>query len=146
MFEGYYWIILFIVLLVVEILTLGLTTIWFAIGALGAGLASLVTDSLVIQIIVFVVVSVATLIFTRPLVKKHFNNSRVATNANRYIGESGMVIEDINTLTATGRVEVKGQEWAAKTADPEGKLAKGTTIVVKGIEGVNFIVEEKEKI
>ncbi len=144
MFSGYYWIILFIILLVVEILTLGLTTIWFAIGALAAALASFLTDSVAVQIVIFLIVSGATLFFTRPLVKKHFNNSRTPTNADSFVGQTGIVIEDIDTLKAQGRVEVKGHEWAAKTSDPEGHLAKGTTVIVKEIRGVNFIVEVKE--
>lgn len=142
--ESYYWIILFLVLIVIEALTMGLTTIWFAGGALVAFLVSLTGLNLAVQVTVFIVVSVILFIFTRPIAKKHFNNSIVRTNAQSLIGEQGIVIEDIDTLAAKGRVDVKGQEWAAKTENPEGKIAKGKTVEILEIKGVHLVVKERE--
>ncbi|MFV0363416.1 MAG: NfeD family protein [Suipraeoptans sp.] len=141
----YFWLIAFIVLFVIEILTLGLTTIWFAGGSLAAFIAQLLGANLIIQIIVFVVVSVVLLVFTRPIVKKHFNNNRTLTNAESLKGESGTVMETIDTLRAVGRVNVKGREWAAKTEDPEGVIQVGQKIIVKEIKGVHLIVTNKEE-
>ena len=140
-----YWLAIFIVLLVIEIITMGLTTIWFAGGALMALAAGLLGFGNTVQIVVFVVVSALLLILTRPLAVKYFNQERLKTNAESLIGQRELVIEDIDTLEARGRVEIRGQEWAAKTDEPDGKLAKNTVVVVNGIQGVKLIVRAREE-
>lgn len=143
--ELYYWLIAFAVLLVIEVFTLGLTTIWFAAGSLVAFIAGSLGANLAIQIGLFVVVSVVLLIFTRPLARKYFNKSRVQTNVASLTGQEGVVIEAIDTLKAQGRVSVKGQEWAARTRDSAGLIAVDKTIVIEGVEGVHLIVKEREE-
>lgn len=140
-----YWLAIFIILLVIEIITMGLTTIWFAGGALMALAAGLLGFGNTVQIVVFVVVSALLLILTRPLAVKYFNQERLKTNAESLIGQRALVIEDIDTLEARGRVEIRGQEWAAKTDEPDGKLAKNTVVVVNGIQGVKLIVRAREE-
>ena len=140
-----YLLAIFIVLLVIEIITMGLTTIWFAGGALMALAAGLLGFGNTVQIVVFVVVSALLLILTRPLAVKYFNQERLKTNAESLIGQRALVIEDIDTLEARGRVEIRGQEWAAKTDEPDGKLAKNTVVVVNGIQGVKLIVRAREE-
>lgn len=140
-----YWLAIFIILLVIEIITMGLTTIWFAGGALMALAAGLLGFGNTVQIVVFVVVSAFLLILTRPLAVKYFNQERLKTNAESLIGQRALVIEDIDTLEARGRVEIRGQEWAAKTDEPDGKLAKNTVVVVNGIQGVKLIVRAREE-
>lgn len=136
------WLILFVLLLIVEILTMGLTTIWFAAGALVAILVSVIGFSLPVQVIVFLVVSVVTLILTRPLVMKYFNKDRLRTNADRLIGQQAVVLEEIDTLRAKGRVEINGQEWSAKTSDPDMVIPEGKTVLVEAIQGVKLVVKE----
>ncbi|MDO4473328.1 MAG: NfeD family protein [Eubacteriales bacterium] len=136
------WLILFVLLLIVEILTMGLTTIWFAAGALVAILASVIGFSLPVQVIVFLIVSVVTLILTRPLVMKYFNKDRLRTNADRLIGQQAVVLEEIDTLRAKGRVEINGQEWSAKTSDPDMVIPEGRTVLVEAIQGVKLVVKE----
>lgn len=138
------WLIIFIVLLVIEIITMGLTTIWFAGGALMALLMAFIGFGLPAQIGVFLVVSVALLILTRPVAVKFFNTERQKTNAESLIGYTALVTEDINTIKAAGRVEVNGQEWAAKTDEPDGRIEKDAVVVVEGIQGVKLIVRKKE--
>lgn len=140
-----YWLILFVILLLIEIFTMGLTTIWFAGGALVAFVAGVLGFGLTVQIIVFIVVSVLLLILTRPLAVKYFNKERQKTNAESLIGQHALVLEDIDTLKACGRVEVRGQEWSAKTDEPDGKIAKNTVVVIDGIQGVKLIVRAKEE-
>lgn len=140
-----YWLVLFVILLIIEIFTMGLTTIWFAGGALAAFAAGMLGFGIVVQGIVFVVVSVVLLVMTRPLAVKYFNQERKKTNAEVLIGQQALVLEDIDTLQAVGRVEIGGQEWSAKTDDPNGKIAKNTVVVVEGIQGVKLIVREKEE-
>lgn len=142
--ETMYWVIIFIVLLIIEIFTMGLTTIWFAGGALAAFLMGIIGFGTVIQVLVFVAVSIGLLIVTRPIALKYFNKERQKTNAESLIGQQALVIEDIDTLHAKGLVEVNGQEWSAKTDDPEGCIKKHLVVTVEGIQGVKLIVKVKE--
>ena len=139
------WLALMAVLLIIEIMTLGLTTIWFAGGALAAMAAGLIGFGTGIQILVFLVVSVLLLVLTRPIAVKYFNQERQKTNAESLIGQQALVLEDIDTLQAAGLVEVRGQEWSAKTDEPNGKIAKNKVVVIEGIQGVKLIVREKEE-
>lgn len=97
-----------------------------------------------IQAVVFLAVSIVLLVMTRPIAVKYFNQERQKTNAESLIGHTALVIEDINTLKSTGRVEINGQEWSAKTDEPDGEIGKDTVVVVEGIQGVKLIVREKE--
>lgn len=139
-----YWLILFIIFLIAEIATMGLTTIWFAGGALVAGLLSRFEVEPVVQIFVFLVVSIALLILTRPIAKKYFNQDRQKTNADRLIGQKAIVFEQIDTLRGTGRVEVNGMEWSARTVDANGIIEKGTVVVIESIQGVKLVVKQEE--
>ena len=140
-----YWLILFVVLLIVEIFTMGLTTIWFAAGALAAFLVGMLGLGLPVQAATFIVVSVILFVVTRPIAVRFFNQEREKTNVEGLIGQQGLVKQDIDTLQATGQVEVRGQEWSARTEAPDGQILKGTTVVVDGIQGVRLIVREKEE-
>lgn len=139
------WLGLFVLFLVIEIITMGLTTIWFAGGALVAFLMAVLGLGPAVQIVVFTIVSLALLAVTRPLAMKYFNQERQKTGAELLIGQKALVIEDIDTLAAKGRVEVRGQEWAAKTDAPDGKISKNTVVVVDGIQGVKLIVRNGEE-
>ena len=90
------WLAILIIMVVVEIATMGLTTIWFAGGALAAFIACAAGAVLPVQIILFFGVSCVLLAFTRPIVKKRFNQDRVRTNAELLIGEKGIVLETID--------------------------------------------------
>ena len=136
------WLSLFVLFLVIEIITMGLTTIWFAGGALVAFLVAVLGLGLGVQIIIFAIVSLALLAVTRPLAMKYFNQER---QAELLIGQKALVIEEIDTLSSKGRVEVRGQEWAAKTDAPEGKIPKNAIVVVEGIQGVKLIVRNGEE-
>ncbi len=141
--EMIFWLIVFVVLLLIEIATMGLTTIWFAGGALVAFLASYIGFGIVVQVLVFLIVSILLLVLTRPLAVKFFNKDRQKTNAESLIGQKAVVKEAINTLQATGRVEVNGMEWSAKTEESD-IIATDTVVVIKGIQGVKLIVEKEE--
>ncbi len=124
---------------------MGLTTIWFAGGALVAFLVAVLGLGLGVQIIIFAIVSLALLAVTRPLAVKYFNQERQKTNAESLIGQQALVTEDIDTIKAKGQVEIRGQIWSAKTDDPEGKIPKNTVVVVNGIQGVKLIVHAREE-
>lgn len=141
--EMIFWLVLFVVLLVVEIATMGLTTVWFAGGALIAFFAAYIHLGIGLQIVLFLAVSILLLVLTRPIAVKYFNQEREKTNADSLIGQNAVVKEEINTIKATGRVEVNGMEWSAKTEHTE-IIEVNTVVSIKGIQGVKLIVEKAE--
>ena len=142
--EPMYWLIAMAVLLVIEIITMGLTTIWFAAGAFVAVVAALFHAPLVVQFVLFVVVSVILFCFTRPVAEKYLNNSRTKTNINSIIGEEAKVTEEIDNFNQKGAVVVKGLEWTARSADESEVIPAGSKVRVKEVSGVKLIVEKQE--
>ena len=138
-----FWIGLIIAFLLIEIITVGLTTIWFAGGALVATLASLCHLPVVVQVILFLVVSALLLYFTRPLAVKYFNKDRVRTNAESLVGRQAIVISEIDNLQGIGQVNVGGMEWSARSKSDDKPLPVGAVVIVLAIDGVKLIVEEK---
>ncbi len=136
------WIAIIVVMAVIEALTLGLTTIWFAGGAIIAAIFAAIGAPVLVQIIVFLVVSVALLYFTRPLALKAFNKTRTLTNAEGLVGKHAYVTEEIDNIKATGKVKIDGMEWTARTPKDGTVIGVGTLISVITIEGVKAIVEE----
>lgn len=135
------WFIVFLVMLIVELMTVNLVSIWFSIGALGAMLTAYFTDSIVIQIIVFIVVSIISLLITKPLVKKFKGFDITPTNSDRVIGKTGEVTKKIGN-NSYGEVKVFGNTW---TATSKEVIDVGEKVKVLNIEGVKLIVEREEK-
>lgn len=138
-----YWLILLAVLIVIEILTLGLTTIWFAGGALVSFFLSFFIDSFGFQMGAGLLVSFFLLFYTRPIVKKYLNKGIVKTNYESLIGRDGRVIETVNNLEGVGTVNLSGQLWTARSADDHIILEEDTIVTVTKIQGVKLIVEKK---
>ena len=133
------WLVIAVVMGVTEACTVQLVSVWFAIGSAAACITSLFTDQIYIQVIVFVVVTAIALAVTRPLVKKLKRKRPEATNADRYIGKSAVVVEAIDNDHAKGLVKVDNEKWTARSAD--GQLIEpGDRVVVTAIEGVKLIV------
>ncbi len=138
-----FWLIAVIVLGIVEAVTVGLVTIWFAVGALAALISSLFGGPLWLQILLFIVVTAVTLVTTRPIVKKYFGkNSHKATNADMVIGKEANVTEAINNLKGTGAVRCMGKEWSARSESGEA-IDEGEIVIAVKIEGVKLIVKTK---
>jgi membrane protein implicated in regulation of membrane protease activity len=133
------WLIIFIVLLVVEFITMGLATIWFAGGAVAAAIAAMANCPFIVQFIIFLVVSVLLLYFTRPLVKDKLKVGTTKTNADALVGKTAIVTSEI-TAAEPGQAKVGGMEWSAVSEDAELPIAAGTAVIIKGIEGVKLIV------
>lgn len=138
------WLILFVILLLIEIMTLGLTTIWFAGGALMASILAYAGFGLPVQIIVFLLVSIILLVVTRPIAMKFFNQKRQSTNAESLIGQKAVVQEMIDSLRGTGRVLVNGMEWSAKVEEGQEVIESGAVVIIEGIQGVKLIVRKEE--
>lgn len=137
------WIVAIVVFLVVEAATAGLVTIWFAVGALAALLASLCNAPVWLQLVWFFTVSIAAFALTRPLARKYLNSRTQPTNADMLIGHECLVTEEISTLAGRGAVSVGGKIWSARAADG-GDIPAGALVTVLRIEGVKLIVEPKD--
>lgn len=135
-----FWLMAFIILVVMEFLTMGLTTIWFAIGALAAFFASLFGATLWIQIVLFLVTSLVVLVVYRPLAVKYVNSKRTKTNVDDLIGKEAKVTERIDNLNQTGRVILNGMDWSARTT-VGGIIDIDTIVRVTEVKGVKLIVE-----
>ncbi len=135
------WLALLVLFIITEIATVQLTTVWFAGGALIAMLlAAFGVKSVIVQVVVFLAVSVILLIATRPLVKKHINKKSQPTNADRSIGEEAIVTEEINNLLGKGSARINGVEWTARSENGE-TIPEGATVTVVRIDGVKLIVK-----
>ncbi len=139
----YLWLVLLLVCIIVEFVTMGLTTIWFAGGALVAILAAVLHAPAALQVALFLAVAILLLIFTRPIAVKYFNKDRIRTNVESLIGKQAIVISEINNLEGIGQVTVGGQEWTARSKDENVEIPVGTVVVVCAINGVKLIVEPK---
>ena len=128
------WLALFVILAVSELITMGLTSIWFAVGALA---------NLIVQAIVFVVVSILILLFIRPFAVNYINKDPEKTNVESMEGKVGEVTADINNVLATGTVKIDGMDWTARTDNGE-IIEAGEYVKVLRVEGVKVIVEKTE--
>lgn len=133
------WLIAFLGLLILEFITVGLVSIWFAIGALSAMILSLFVESILLQFIVFIVVSIIALILTKPLLKKFKSVGFEPTNSDRVLGKTAEVTKEI-TPDSYGEVSVFGTTWMAAC---NKKIAVGSKVVVEKIDGAKLIVKKE---
>ena len=141
--EGWIWLALIILGVVIESASPQLIAIWFVLGGVAALISSFCGAEIWLQVSIAVVVSVISLIATRPLAMKITSKKTVKTNADRYIGKEGIVTTEINDVLGGGRVTVLGSSWSAFS--PEGKsFSVGTRVVVEDIQGVKLVVKAVE--
>ena len=126
-----YWLIASAVFLLVEIMTLGLTSIWFAGGAVVAAITALFGVPFWVQMLIFIVVTCLLFALTRP----------VATDA--LIGQTALVKETINNMESKGLVQLNGQDWTARSFEAGEIIPEGSEVIVKEIRGVKLIVERE---
>lgn len=139
------WVILLVLFVVIEVLTMGLTTIWFAGGALAAAITAVLRLPSYIQIATFIVVSFVLIIFTRPIAVRYFNKDRVKTNAESIVGKKAIVTGAIDNIKASGQVTVAGMEWSARSISDDITIEEGKVVTVVAISGVKLIVEERKE-
>lgn len=136
-----FWLLLFIGFLVVELISVGLISIWFAAGALAAlGVAAL-GGGLLVQIVVFLVVSIGLLAATRQWAQKYINSRTQATNADSIIGNHIRITERVSNIDQTGTAVVNGQEWTVRANDDKETFEQGELAEVIRISGVKLIVK-----
>lgn len=134
------WLVLLILFAAAEAATVGLTSVWFAIGSLGALICALLGGSIWLQIGIFIVLSVVCLVALRPLAKKYLNNRVEPTNADRVIGQEAQVTQPIDNIQGTGAVTIGGVTWTARS-EHDTPIPAGAMVRVLRIEGVKVMVE-----
>ena len=137
-----FWLIAAGIFFIIEMATIGFLVFWLGIGALLAMVTSFLTDSILIQVIVFVITSILLLIFTRPLVNKFVKVPKeVKTNAYSIIGKKGIVISAINNIEGSGQIKIDGEVWSTKSANDDD-IAKDTEVEIIEIDGVKAVVKK----
>ena len=146
--EVFLWLGLMILFLVVELATVGLTSIWLAGGALIALFVALAGATVAWQCIAFIVVSVLLLIFTRPFATRYINRHHEKTNCDELIGRTVRVTEQVDNYEQTGAAFANGLEWTARSEKDDQKIEAGSLATVTAISGVKLIlrpVKEEKK-
>ena len=136
---GILWLAVGIIFVIVEASTVSLVSIWFAGGALAAMLVSLVCPNIWVQIVVFLIVSLVLLGFTRKFFVGKLKTGKEKTNTDALIGEIGIVTADIEPIKG-GQVKINGLEWKAVVKDEGPVITKDSKVKIKAVEGVKLIV------
>lgn len=137
-----FWIVLMVVLLIIELITVGLTTIWFAAGSLAALIAYGCGLNLFWQIGIFLVVSLVLLYFTRPWAIKYINPHHIKTNYEEAVGQTVKIIETVDNQAGTGTAVLNGLEWTARSVDEAEVFPVDSLAKVVEVSGVKLIVEK----
>lgn len=138
-----FWIAVMIICVVIEACSLDLTSIWFAVGALAALVVLLCGGGLLPQLIAFTIAAAALLILVRPITRRLLRPKGARTNADRIVGETALVTEEIDNIHATGAVHILGQTWSARSID-NTVIAAGETVRICSISGVKAMVERTQ--
>ncbi len=139
------WLAATVLFGMIEAFTLGLTTVWFVIGAVFAAIFSAFGAGFYIQIIVFIIISLILLLQVRPIAIKHFNPERIRTNVDSILGKSGIVIAKIDNSNQVGSVKVDQMEWSARSLVDSKIIDVGQKVNVRSVEGNKLIVEAVQK-
>ncbi|MCH3972554.1 MAG: NfeD family protein [Oscillospiraceae bacterium] len=135
----YVWLAVVVVAAVVEGLTVQLVSVWFAVGGIVAAVAAFFGADVTVQITLFIVVSAVLLLCTRPFAKRMSHFQKTDTNADRCIGKTGVVTEEICNSADRGLIKVLGSVWTARSEDGSD-IPAGANVTVLRIEGVKAIV------
>ena len=138
---SFIWLAIIILLIIVEAMSVNLTTIWFVVSGLVALLLSFLVGNFIIEFAVFTILGLILLITTRPILTKMLKQHRESTNLDRVIGMKGIVTEEIKKL-GTGEVKVDGKRW---TAYADNKISAQSTVEVLEINGVKLKVKEVDE-
>ena len=148
MIETYTWIIwlaLFVAMLAVEALGPALVSVWFAFGAIVALIVSFIPGvAWWVEVVIFVVISLATLLALRPVLRRYFKRNNYNTNIDSFTGKRGYVIEDIEYLKP-GAVKIGDVSWTAIPVDKDAKILENEIIEVVAVNGNKLIVKKVEE-
>lgn len=135
------WLGAFIFFAAVELMTFGLTSIWFAIGSLAACVTYLLGGGWIAQIVTFIVVTILVLVLLRPYAVKYINNKAEKTNVEALVGKTAKVVKTVDNIAATGMVLIDGIEWTARSTN-DTVIEEGELVTIVAVEGVKVIVEK----
>lgn len=138
------WLCLLVLFAVAEGLTVGLTAIWFAIGAAVSLVAAMLDAPFWAQIVLFFVVSIVCMLLLRPMAKKGLQPKFQPTNADRVVGKEAVVTETVDNLRGQGLVSVGGNVWTARSEN-DLVLPEGSRVTILRIEGVKVFVRPLEE-
>lgn len=138
-----FWTVLLLAFILVEVLTVGLVSVWFAAGALAADICALLGGEIWLQAVLFFGVSGVFLFLLRPVAKKHFTPKLTKTNMDAIVGSTGKVTLRIDNDAAVGQVKLGAMEWTARSTTG-AVIEEGTRIQVDRIEGVKAFVSPAE--
>ncbi|MFV0424967.1 MAG: NfeD family protein [Bacilli bacterium] len=136
---AFLWLFIIIVLLIIEAVTINLVTLWFAIAAIPSFIISLYSNNIILQIAIFIAISIVLLIATKPFVKKIHHGKTIKTNYERVVGEQAIALDSFGGIE-TGYVKVNGLEWLAQSNE---EIVKGDIITIKDVSGAKVTVEKK---
>ena len=137
------WFVLLLIFLVAEAATIATVSIWFAIGALVALVASVLHAPWGLQLGLFVGVSALMLLLLRPILRKFVDPRIIKTNVDALVGQKCYVTAGIDNLRAEGQIKVGGMEWSARSTSGE-PIGEGTLVVIDRVEGVRAFVSPAE--
>ena len=140
---SYIWLAVLLICIAAEVATVGMTSLWFAMGALAALIASAFRAPVIVQVVLFVAVSGASLWLLRPVAKKHFTPKLTRTNVDAIIGTEGIVTDRIDNIHSVGTVKLAAMQWSARSTSGD-PIEPGTRIKVVRIEGVKVYVTPVE--
>ena len=135
-----FWLVMLVAFVIIEALTAQLVTIWFAVGSLASLISQMLGAEVWLQWLIFVVVSAIVVALTRPLVKKYARPKIQPTNADRCIGQTAVVAEEIDNIAGKGAVRVGGVLWTARSETDE-IIRENEKVTVTKIDGVKLIVK-----
>ena len=138
------WLVLIVVFIVAELISVGLTSIWFAAGSLSALVCALLHTDFRLQFVVFAVVSILLLLATRPLARKFLDGKAEKTNADLVVGEVIRILERVSNIDQTGMAQVLGKEWTVRTENDDETIEAGEFARVLRISGVKLIVKKED--
>lgn len=136
-----FWISLIVIALVVEIATVGLTSIWFAGGGLAAVIAAGLGAPIWLQAVLFFIISLVLLFFTRPWALKYLRPHQTKTNYEDAVGKTVRITERVDNVAETGKAVLNGQEWTVRSAVDNIVLEADTIAEVVEVRGVKLIVK-----
>ena len=137
----YIWVAVIILSVAVEAFTLDLSAIWFAVGGVAALVAASLSLEVEAQLIIFVLFSAALLVLVRPFCRKFLKTRKVPTNADRILGQTAVVTEQIDNIQGTGEIRLLGSVWSARSLD-DTVIPCGATVRVAEIRGVKAMVQK----
>lgn len=141
---AFMWLVIAILFLILEAATAQIVSIWFVVGCIPTIFVAWLGTELWVQLVVFIISSVISLLLMRPIVQKRLHIVYTPTNADMVIGMSGITIEPVNNLEGTGRVFANGLDWSAVTKSNDISIPKDQTVTVLAIDGVKLVVEPQK--